>query len=103
MQLAVKKQVGQTPYTFICEGANLFDVLEQAENLSFASVEKCGCCGSHDIELRTKRPKGFKYVYIQCKGCKAQLTFGQTKENPNTFYLRKGSDGRLDWQPYKEE
>jgi len=102
MKLTIKKQIGKTVYPFTFEGDNLFDVQMEAQKLSFFDVPKCGECGSDNLYLRayeTEKEK-FKYIKIQCGSCKASVTFGQPKHSPNTFYLRKTDDNKLDWQKY---
>jgi late competence protein required for DNA uptake (superfamily II DNA/RNA helicase) len=73
-----------------------------SKNLSFYGVDKCGKCGSDDLELSAHKAKDrFKYVTIKCKKCKAYLNFGQQQENPDVFYLRTKDEGGkkvLDWK-----
>ena len=46
----------------------------------------------------------YKYLEIKCFKCKGSLVFGQTQEDPNTFYLRKDKETKkYDWKPYNPE
>ena len=103
MEMIITKQIGKTKYSFIVAGANLHSVVTEAEHLSFNDVYKCGICDSEFLYLTAYETKEehFKYVKIVCAKCKASVTFGQPKANPNTFYLRKTEDGKLDWQKYE--
>lgn len=103
MQLSIRKQIGKTSYTFLVEGKNLWDLVMESEKLSFQDVSKCGLCDSDYLYLTAYETKddGYKYVKIVCAKCKASLTFGQPKKNPDTFYLRKTEEGKLDWKKYE--
>ena len=103
MQLSIRKQIGNKTYTFLVEGNTLWDVVMESEKLSFQDVQKCGLCGNEHLYLTAYKTKddGYKYVKVVCAGCKASLTFGQPKSNPDTFYLRKTDDGKLDWKKYE--
>ena len=105
MQLFIKKQIGKTPFTFVVEGKNLFEVQMEAQKLSFYDVYKCGVCGSDSLRLHayvTKEEK-FEYLKVVCNKCKAGLTFGQVKKSPDTFYLRKNDLTKaLDWIAYED-
>ena len=104
MQLFITKQIGKKKHTFVVEGENLFELQMEAQKLSFYDVYKCGLCNSESLYLHAyiTKEKKFKYIKIACAECKASLTFGQKKDSPNTFYLRKRDDGKLEWQEYKE-
>lgn len=101
MKMNVTKQIGKNKVSFQVEGDNLFDVVMESQKLSFGNVEKCGICGSDDLELEAHIAQGFKYTSIKCKKCKASLTFGQKKEDPNTYYLRRKEDKTLDWKAFE--
>ena len=104
MQLFITKQIGKKKHTFVVEGENLFELQMEAQKLSFYDVYKCGKCESENLYLHAyiTKEKKFKYIKIACNDCKASLTFGQKKDSPNTFYLRK-EDGKLDWQKFEEQ
>jgi len=42
----------------------------------------------------------YEYVKICCASCKAQATFGKTKEE-GAFFLRKDDEGKVIWESYK--
>ena len=97
MQLTIKKKIGRNSYTFIVEGKTLYDALMESNKLSFDDVEKCGICGGDNLVLGAHSATGgFKYVDIKCKNfkCRASLTFGKPKEDPDTFFLRKEDSGK---------
>ncbi len=108
MEQIIKKIIGNTVHTFVVSGENFYDVVTESQKLSFPDVECCGKCGSKDLVLGShlgKDDKGnmsFKYVDIKCMNpdCRASLTFGQPKKDPNTFYLRKNDKNEYDWKPY---
>ena len=102
MKLKVIKQIGQNMYEFEVEGENLFDVIMESQRLSFYDVEKCDVCQSTNLRLLANVAQGqYKYAKVYCNDCKASLTFGSKKDDPDTFYLRRDSDGKLDWKEYK--
>lgn len=103
MEMIIKKQIGKTQYTFVVEGKNLHEITMESKKLSFYDVPKCGLCGSDNLFLTAHvAQKKFKYTEIRCAKCKATLTFGQTQEDPDTFYLRKNEQGEYDWKPYTQ-
>ena len=82
------KTIGRKTYQFSVEGENLHDCVKALNNLSFTDVERCQC-GSDNLELRhRKTPKG-NYTFVKCWDCKRERNFGQRRDNPNTFYLKK--------------
>jgi len=100
--MSIKKQVGKTPYTFLIDGENLHELVINSQKLSFPDVHKCGLCSSDNLFLNARVAKNkFKYTEIKCRECKGQLVFGQTQEDPNTFYLRKNDNKEFDWQKYE--
>lgn len=99
----IKKKIGKETHSFSVEGDNFHDVVMASKNLSFYGVDKCGKCGSEDLDLGAHIAKNrFKYVTVKCKNCKAYLNFGQQQENPEIFYLRTREDENkkkvLDWK-----
>lgn len=108
MEQIIKKIIGNTVHTFVVSGENFYDVVTESQKLSFPDVECCGKCGSKDLVLGShlgKDDKGnmsFKYVDIKCMNpdCRASLTFGQPKKDPDTFYLRKNDKNEYDWKPF---
>ena len=109
MEQIIKKIIGSTVHTFVVSGENFYDVVTESQKLSFPDIECCGKCGSKDLTLGShlgKDEKGnevYKYVDIKCGSCRASLTFGQPKKDPNTFYLRKDGNGNYDWKEFKTE
>ena len=109
----VKKKIGKEVHSFSIEGKNLHDVVMESKKLSFGDIEKCGLCGSDDLELsaHVTEEDGYDYTYIRCKKCRATLNFGQQKKNDDIYYLRtveitsgqfKGGKA-YDWKPYVQQ
>ena len=104
MHLTIKKQIGKTVYPFSFEGDNLHDVVMQSRKLSFPNVYKCGLCDSDALTLSAHVAQNkYKYTEIKCLKCRAQLTFGQTQEDPDTFYLRKNEKKEYDWKAFESK
>jgi len=111
MEQIIKKTIGSTVHTFVVSGENLYDVVTESQKLSFPDIECCGKCGSKDLLLGShlgsdgKNPAAYKYVDIKCMNpnCRASLTFGRPKADPDTFYLRKNDNNEYDWKEFKSE
>lgn len=105
MRLTIKKQIGKQVYPFTFEGDNLHDVVMQSQKLSFGNVYKCGICGSEHLALSAHVAQGYKYTEVRCLDpkCRASLTFGQRREDSDTFFYRRKEDKSLDWQPFKRD
>jgi late competence protein required for DNA uptake (superfamily II DNA/RNA helicase) len=109
----VKKKIGKEVHSFSVEGENFHDVVLEARKLSFNDIHRCDICGHEDLELsaHVTEKKGFEYVYIRCKKCRATLNFGQQKKDDSIFYLKTKeiTDGQYagqkayDWKPYVPE
>ena len=104
MQLIIKKTIGKNVYPFTFEGKNLHEVVMESKKLSFYDVPKCGLCQSDNLVLSAHVAQGkFKYTEIRCLDCKGQLTFGQTQEDPDVFYLRKDKNtGKYAWDKFEQ-
>lgn len=99
MKLTINKQIGRRTYPFTFEGNNLFECIMESNKLSFPDVAECGICHKDNLRLNAYETKEEKYKYtnIVCE-CGATLTFGQPKENPNLFYLRRDENKKFDWK-----
>jgi hypothetical protein len=102
MQMTIERRIGRNSYQFTVDGSNLFEAIKESENLAFTDVQACGCCGSDNIELTAREPHGYKYASIRCNDCKAQANFGQRRDNPKTFFLKK-REGSLAWDKYEPQ
>jgi MinD superfamily P-loop ATPase len=106
----LRKKIGNEVHTFTVEGKNLHEVIMESKKLSFSDIDKCGICGSKDLELsaHVTESDGFDYTYIRCKNCRATLNFGQQKKNDDIYYLRTKeiTNGQFvgqktyDWKPF---
>lgn len=105
MQMTFKKQIGKNIYTFIVEGSNLFELVQEAQKLGFYDVLKCGMCDSDRIDLRSYKTEKdqFEYVKISCAVCGGQVTFGKSKDKKDTFYLRKNEDKSIAWEKFEKK
>ncbi len=104
MELIIKKVIGITNYTFVFTGRNLYEVITESQKLSFSDIHECGKCGSADLFLETHKAQNkYEYTTVKCKGCRASLTFGQKKEDPDVFYLRRNEAKEFDWKEYAKE
>ena len=104
MKLITTKKVGKNEYTFEFEGENLHECIIESQKLSFPDLYKCGVCSDDNLRLNAYVTKegGFKYTQVLCNKCRASLTFGQTKADPDVFYLRN-ADGKFEWKEFKTE
>ena len=100
MKLRIIKIIGRRNYSFEVEGNNLFDLVMESQKLGFNDVYTCGLCKSEKLFLRAYvTEKGnFDYVKVQCADCKGSITFGKTKKDKDTYFLRKNDDGTLAWE-----
>ena len=65
-----------------------FDFLAYAD--SIFRVSECGNCGSKDLKLDTRNPKGFTYRSIVCNECKHTLKVSEQKpEKGGKMYLNR--------------
>ena len=116
MKKSITKTIGKEKHVFQVEGANFFQVVMEAQKLSFPDVHKCGICGSDSLTLGAHKAQGkHEYGHITCRDCRGYVNFGKQQENPEVYFLRlkkdengntmKGKDGRsmFDWQKYSRE
>jgi len=103
MEMFVKKFVGKETYTFVVSGKSLHECLTEAKKISFYQISKCGLCGSDELYLTayTTQEESYEYVKCICRECKASLTFGQPKKEPNTFYPRRDDNGKYVWKKFE--
>lgn len=103
MELIIKKTIGRTNYTFVFEGKNLYEVITESQKLSFGDIPKCGLCGSESLVLSAHQAQGkYKYTEVKCLKCRGSLNFGQKKEDPDIFYLRKNDQKEYDWKAFEK-
>lgn len=103
MKLLIKKVIGKNNYTFEFEGRNLHEVIMDSQKLSFNDVKECGICKSDLLILESHIAQGYKYTSIKCLKCNASVTFGQKKDDPDTFYLRRNEDKTIEWKEFKKK
>jgi len=99
MKMEITKKLGNKDFKFTFEGRNLHECVIEAEKLSFYNIPKCGKCESELLELKAYKTKeGYEYTKIVCNKCKASITFGQKRDDSDVFFMRKNSEGKLDWK-----
>ena len=108
LKMIIRKKVGKRTYIFEVEADSFYEVITEQKKLSFDDIEKCGLCGSDDLELSAHKAQNkFEYTYIRCKHCRASLNFGKQLEDPDIVYLKTidGNDGKkyYDWKKYSPE
>lgn len=103
MELIIKKTIGKTVYPFTFTGSTLHEVVMESQKLSFPDVHTCGICGKDDLYLSAHVAEGFKYTEIRCNDCRAELTFGVRKDNPEVSYLRRDEKGNYAWKQFQPE
>lgn len=68
---------------------------------------QCGLCGSDKVMPCHRVAKGYEFYSMECLGCGAQLSFGQTKEGGRLFPKRKDQNGyevgKHGWHQYQQE
>lgn len=104
MKLTVIKKIGKREYPFAFEGQNLHECIMESQKLSFPDIFECQLCKSDNLRLNAyvTTKGGFKYTTILCE-CGAKLTFGQKKDNPDIFYLRRDDKKMFDWKERENE
>lgn len=104
MELIIKKTIGKTVYPFTFTGSTLHEVVMESQKLSFPDVHTCGICGKDDLYLSAHVAEGYKYTEIRCNDCRAELTFGVRKDNPEVSYLRRDEkSGKYAWKKFQPE
>jgi len=107
LRYKVPKKLGEVTHYFDVEGDDLFDVLMQAEKLSFNDVKDCGLCGGRYLYFKAYHAgesNEYNYAKVVCVLCGGSVTFGKTKKG-ETWFLRRVKEGKnkgqLDWQAKK--
>lgn len=104
LKLTITRRIGRKSYHFQVEGKNLYEVIREEEKLSFPDIPKCKLCGKDNLTLGTRHAQNkYKYTFVRCKDCSAQLVFGQTKEDADVFYPRRNEKKEFDWHIYSTE
>lgn len=80
----LKVKLGTKVLEIISKGDSEADMIK---SFSFWSQlpDKCGACGSDNIALNYKSPKGNDYYGLKCLKCNAELTFHQLKEGKGWY------------------
>ena len=102
MRISNEKKIGKNSYNITGEGKNLYEALMDLNKASFGDINTCGLCGSDDLYLEAHLAQGkYKYASVKCRKCRASLTFGKREDDENVSFLRRGEDGKYDWQEFK--
>ena len=81
--VTLKRKVGNSQ---IEVQAQDFKGICSADDLLGRMPDKCSLCGSADLHLYHKTPKGNDYFGVRCRGCGAEQAFHQKKEGG--FYIK---------------
>ena len=116
LKKSITKIIGKEKHVFQVEGADLFEVVMESQNLSFPDVHKCELCGSDNLTLSAHIAQGkHKYVHVTCRSCRGYVNVGKQQENPEVFFLRLQKDAsgntvrdgngraKFDWQKFSKE
>ena len=97
--------IGRTRNTFAFEGATMWDAVRESDKHMFSEIPKCGKCGGDNLDLRAYFPQEeYKYLKVVCRDCKASLTFGSPKKNPEVYYPRRDKeDSSFQWESYEKK
>ncbi len=82
------------------EGETVADVFANLARLAdvLGAAQKCGWCGSEQIQPRVRDAKGFRFFELTCMEpkCGARFSFGQLKEPKGALFpKRKDDQGNL--------
>ena len=65
----------------------------------------CGLCGSEQVAPSHRVAKGYDFYSMDCLGCGATLSFGQTREGERLFPKRRDKEGnevgKSGWHQYQ--
>lgn len=105
LKMSFSRIIGRETYHFQVEGANAFECFHNARVIGFPHIFECGICKSKNIHPRAYVTEngGFEYLKVVCSDCKASITFGRSKKDKNTMYLRRNEDGSFAWEKYEEK
>jgi hypothetical protein len=93
MKVQIKRLVGKTELFF---EVDVKEKMEFFRSVSFIDLlpSKCGNCGSDNLAITYRAPKGYEYAQVRCVDCKHELKFHQKKEEDEMYLVE--SEG---WQP----
>ena len=105
MQKISKIKIGKETHLFAFSGETIWDAVRESDKHMFSEIPKCGKCGGDNLDLRAFYPKDeFKYLKVVCRDCKASLTFGSPKKNPEVYYPRRDKeDSSFIWETYEKK
>jgi hypothetical protein len=87
MKMTYRTRTGRITFELeVPHGKAAFEVAAGIENLF--GEEFCGCCKSTEIVHEIRTVTNGKYFQLRCMKCRAQLDFGQNKDNVHLFVKR---------------
>jgi len=89
MKIIVKKKIGKSVLEFEVEGGKLPEVMEKAA-FAASTPDRCGICGSEEIELSSNKADAFTFIKIRCMNpdCRATANLGQYKDGSGGFWKK---------------
>lgn len=104
IKVTVDNKIGKTAYKFEFDMEKAREALFHAAFLGH-QFDKCGLCGSEDIQLTGNKAKGYTFVRVRCKECKAERQMGEYKDGGYFWkdweeaYRKDAPDGSEDVNP----
>lgn len=84
MKIKILKKVGNKEYTFDIDNPDFNEAYREAAKVDRLPI-KCDVCGSDDLSLAFKKPKGFNYPGIKCNACGANTVIQGRKDGSEDF------------------
>lgn len=96
--MKVQKRINQN-ITVLAEGDEYLDIFKQLAGLEEAFGEdSCGKCKSSDLRFVYRITKDgndtYEYPELQCKKCKAKLTYGISKQDKGIYPKRYATNDK---------
>ncbi len=79
MKVNITKKLGNTTYSFQIEEGKDLDALVSAGFLA-SMPEICEFCKSTNLVLSSNKAKGFTFIKVVCRECRAKSQLGQYKD-----------------------
>lgn len=78
----------------------LFKALAETQDI-FEADTQCGCCHSPKIRFSVRNTDKGDYYELRCEDCKAQLTYGQHRNEKTLFLKRDAGDPNRGWKVWR--
>ncbi len=87
MKITIKKNIGAKQYIFDIDKPDFNDAYREAAKVDMLP-EKCDVCGKTNLYLQFRKPQGYNYPGIVCRGCGA-TTVIQGKRDGSEDFIKK--------------